>query len=700
MISGFTDSFRKAEPLQGHPEQPEIVYPGQRRAARRRPPRRGPFAVTALGHELRLLNFSDSGMAVLIPSGTSLPLDGRLTLTLHQNDHHLANLSMRIVHASPCNEGTVVGGVIERCVVAAASPSRPPEIGDIVEIRDENFKAGIFDRITATSLPATIRLVSDRLLRCVLSAAPGLPSTFLVRMDESELPIGQLVNIELELHKCELTLRGTITADARGEMILRPPWRVLSLARRRCGRVHPPAELAVLEWQDPLDPDKKRVGRVVDISSGGIAVAVKHGTLQLLPSPPFPVALRAGDAVVTLLAEVHHCSQSTEDESLVGLAISPLREADRIRLTEICQSIRCRGMVKRSAVGVGAVSDLMRASGYLNLRDGAVPDTEWHTLPCNESLSIDSVYLDERGELLGHLSCLRLYPRTWLYHQLATSNAGRLTTAYLLYLQALEWTVAMAGEDGFGLAYFDQGKPWHKLLFSGFVRWIGAEALAVTSAFDRLEAMSEPSDAPAAPSFIVVEVAKKKRDLSFVVRLARAATPPLLADALHFDLDAISTEWLCDVDGSAGLERARVTFVAGAEGGILGAAICETGPRRLSLFNIVNVAHVFIAEPLRFGLAREVERALLSKVRQFYRAKGILDPLIVAPEGNVKFPESAGLCVAETMGVWVTSIEGLKQYRNFLHFELGERTQGFRKKVSPNSDASGDRPWKRNGDAT
>jgi hypothetical protein len=198
----------------------------------------------------------------------------------------------------------------------------------------------------------------------------------------------------------------------------------------------------------------------------------------------------------------------------------------------------------------------------------------------------------------------------------------------------------------------------------------------------------------------VVDVAKKKGDLSVAVRLARASIPPLLADALHFDLDSISTEWLCDVNGSAGLERARVTFVARAKGGILGAAICETGPRRLSLFNIVNAAHVFIAEPLSFGLAREVEGALLSKVRQFYRAKGILDPLIMAPEGNAKFPESAGLRLAETMGAWATSIEGLKQYRNFLHFEFGELKQGLRKKVSPRSDASGDRPWKHNGDAT
>jgi hypothetical protein len=694
MTSTFTDNFENTDPSPREPERQ--VDRVQRRSADRRSARQGTFTVSVKGQHLRLLNFSSSGMAVLFPPGISLPSNGQLSLNLHQNEHHIANLTMRIIHASRSNEGTVVGGAFDGGDIVPLARSRPPETGDIVEVRDSTFKAEVFERIMAAPLRVAIRLISDRTLRAVLGAAPDMPSTFRLEMDENERPIGQLVDIELEFHDCELTLRGKVSVNDRNEPVLKPPWRIFSLARRRCERVRAPLDLAVLEWHDPLDPDKKRLGRVVDVSPRGLAVAISRHSLPLMPAPPFPVTLRLGDAVVSLLAEVHHCSELTDEELLVGLSIVPVREPGGIQLMAMCQSIRWPSLVRRRDVGIGEVSAFMRATGYLDLRDGPVPDAEWHTLPGDESLSIDSVYLGERGAILGHISCLRLYPRTWLYHQLATSSVGRGAVAYPLYLQVLEWTSAMAGQQGFGLAYFNQERPWHQLLFGGFVRWVGSEALAVTSTFDRLEMSAEAVDLPVAEGGVIVDEATRS-ELAFVVRLTRTAIPLLLADALHFDVESISTPSLCDEHTIFGLERTRVTFVARKNGSICGAAICETGSRRLSLFNIVNVAHVFVVEPLSFGLARAVEGALLSKVRRFYGSKGIVDPLIVTPEGNVKFPETAGLVAAETMGVWATSLEGLKQYKNFLHFEFGEMAQGRRKEPASGRDVSQNRTPERKG---
>src|SRR5262249_55793021 len=144
---------------------------------------------------------------------------------------------------------------------------------------------------------------------------------------------------------------------------------------------------------------------------------------------PIPITLRMDDATVALLADVVHCSRSGEDELSVGLAVRPLQERDTLRLADLCQSLRCPELMKRSDVDADRVAELMQASGYLGLRAGAVPSTDWHKLPGDQSLSVDSVYVDKRGGVQGHISCLRLYPRTWIYHQLATTGARRAAIA-------------------------------------------------------------------------------------------------------------------------------------------------------------------------------------------------------------------------------------------------------------------------------
>jgi hypothetical protein len=69
-------------------------------------------------------------------------------------------------------------------------------------------------------------------------------------------------------------------------------------------------------------------------------------------------------------------------------------------------------------------------------------------------------------------------------------------------------------------------------------------------------------------------------------------------------------------------------------------------------------------------------------VLEFYRERTDAQPLIVAPAGNAQFAAGAGLVSAETMGVWTASLGGIKQWRNYVHFSLGELAQRRRPGVS------------------
>ena len=671
-----------------HSKTPTISYPNHRRANRRRRARFGVFSVTIEGHRIEPLNVSNGGIALLIPAHLPLSIEDRLAVRLHQNDFHIATLEVRVVHASRSAAGMIVGGAFEKVEIVPTSRNALPRNGDIVEIRDDALKASVFKAIVARPITGTVRLGRDRVLRVALEESHDVPSSFLLRSEGAELACSdeEVITIALDLRQCELLLRGRVTRVG-GDLVLSAPWRLFSLGRRRCQRVLiPPAE-AVLEWRDPLDPDHTRAGRVVDLSPQGIGVGFPRDALYLFPAPPFPVTLRIGDLTMSLLAEVDHCNQADNTDSIVGLSVRPFQRADTILLAEVCQLHRCRNLVKRHTVDPAAITKFMQESGYLDLRRGTTPDPDWHAPAGDESLSLDTAYLGDNGSVLGHVSCLRLYRRTWIYHQLATVGLRRATIAYPLYLQLTEWTTALADtQEGYVIAYFDPTKPWHQLMQGAFLKWVGSEELSVTKGLDRLEAIDLDLPLAAVDGRICVGEASKD-ELSFAVTLARVHLPKLLADALQMDVEWISTTNLCDEHTSFGLDRARVTFVAKVGSRILGTAVCETGARRLSLFNILNVAYVFLVEPMELDLARLAETALLSKVRRYYRDLHVLDPLIVAPEGNVKFAHSAGLTIAETMAAWVTSLDGLRQWRNFIHFEMGQMTRGRRlKNALPQTD--------------
>jgi hypothetical protein len=544
------------------------------------------------------------------------------------------------------------------------------DAGQILEVRDDALRTTILERLVASEALARVRLPSGESIKALLRRGDDAGEIALVvETTDVDFGVRQLVSVEAELHGSQFILQGVVTINDRGHLVARSI-RIFSLGRRLCERVEVVDGAAVAEWADPVDPRRRVSARIVDLSPRGMGVVILPGSTRLLPTPPFSLKLKVGDVVVEARAEVRRSTTLPDGSWSLGLRLRPLYDADVTRLAKLCQGFRCPNLVTRSEVELPAVVDLMRASGYMDLRDGMAPGADWHHPPGTESLTVDTVYRCDNGSLLGHFSSLRTYPRTWILHQLATVGLRRGKIAYSLYVHVIDWITALAGDEGFAIAYFNQAKPWHQAMFGAFVRWVGTDSLTTIASLDRLEPISGLPDQALSPS-VQVRVATES-DRPFAVDLARTHLPKLVADALYLHEDSISTSNLCDAHAVAGLERQRETVLVEAEGGILGVAICETGARWLSLFNILNMAIVFFPESMNPELARAAQAALLAAVRRFYSAKGIEDPLIVTPQGNVKSPEAVGLRIAESMGCWVASIEGIKQWRNFIHFEMGE----------------------------
>jgi hypothetical protein len=660
----------------------------ERRSEVRFDARQASVTATVNGVSAELIEVSKSGLSVRVPvlaaGGQSR---AEVCVELRQNDVAIATVALRVLRSRHEGDAAVLGGRIERSEVISSGRSPLPRSGDVIEIRDPALRADVIEKLLSQVGPSIARLESGTSVEAVLKAGSKDPKVLALRSEALDASLlGQFVSVEVALFDCRFVLEATLVERRGDEWLLSPLLRVLSLSRRLCERVSVPVNGGSLAWGDVLDPERTVQVRVLDISPVGMAVELPSG--ELLPPPPVPATLCLGANRFRVLVEAHRSERTADGATIVGLRLHPLRPADLIRIGRLCESIRFPNLVRRRTVPPGAVLDLMQKSGYLALRDGTGPDRAWHDSTGDESLAVDSVFRSDGGTALGHFSCARIYPKTWILHQLATVGLRRDRVAYPLYLQLMDWIATLAGNEGYALAYFNQERSWHQVLFASFVRWVGSESLSMIADLDRFEPRSESIPPAVEVAGLSVREARPE-DLPFAAGLARAKLPALVCDALHLHESSIATQNLCQEHTAAGLSRTRTTFVVEAQRELLGVAICETGAGHLSLFNILNMAHVFFREPVAPATARAAQALLFGRVQAFYRERGGVQPLIVAPAGNARFASGAGLERAETMGVWAASLEGIKQWRNYLHFCLGSLARRKRSRTTEPSDHSG-----------
>src|SRR5262249_40153756 len=143
----------------------------------------------------------------------------------------------------------------------------------------------------------------------------------------------------------------------------------------------------------------------------------------LLPPPSEPVQLSLGALAFPVHVEPRR--EITGTDSGVGLRVATDDAALRLHLTRAYQHARWPSVSLRGDTDPSAINELMCESGYTALRTGTDPASGWHSPPGDERLTVDLVHRGQEGRLRGHVSCLRAYPTTWIYHQLATLPPSR-----------------------------------------------------------------------------------------------------------------------------------------------------------------------------------------------------------------------------------------------------------------------------------
>jgi hypothetical protein len=461
------------------------------------------------------------------------------------------------------------------------------------------------------------------------------------------------------------------SADGRTELC--GPLRLYKSDRRDAWRQPIGEGRAELHWS-ALDSEHASAGYsyVRDLSPAGAAIVPAPGSAPP-PSGVFPAELRIAELRVPCLVETRR-APSVEGETY---GVHLIAGGEGVDLIDVYLRERLPRLVPRHEVDTKALRALMVKSGYLSLRAAKTSFQAWQKCQVRDSFACDRVYRAADGTLLGHGSATRIYSRTWILHQLATigGHPESAECRAMLYSMLTSVPTLYDGKRASAMAYFDLDLRWHDLFFKNFIRWIGNTKLACIFAFDRFEreAPPEPYEPPEGYS---VRIARET-EMVQCAALVRAQLPEITANA--FDTHPGELRRVPVRRNDRG--REVLVLMHGEE--LAGLALCETGAPNLSLFNIVNMAQLYVRRGPRAPSSR-AQRALIAAARAFYAARRIETPLVIAPAGTVDHDAEPGTHWAESMGCMVMAGRGISQWENYCRFQFGKR---WGRKSSSTGDA-------------
>jgi hypothetical protein len=274
--------------------------------------------------------------------------------------------------------------------------------------------------------------------------------------------------------------------------------------------------------------------------------------------------------------------------------------------------------------GADEVIALLRSSGYWDAAlDGALARVlfevtqTFHAAYRGPSSVFKSVIAREDGELIGHVSSLRAYDRTWMTQHLATSPDRHV--ADLLSLRAGDHLLQTTNIEFFKI-WYQHHKPWPSRVFGGFAQTV-TDANRSDLRGHRHVSMTT-TDAPSAGPDDGIEVGPADdAKLAQIAGFFAVHELPLLVRADDLHAARLSLDLLEDSFATAGLSRCRRVLVATRGGACLGFALAELSSVGLNLYEILSAFRLFVFPESRTS-APAVRAALLRGVARLYRSAG------------------------------------------------------------------------------
>jgi hypothetical protein len=417
-----------------------------------------------------------------------------------------------------------------------------------------------------------------------------------------------------------LTSRLTATAP----LVLTLPTSLEEFQRRATERHHLPAAAQVTaELRSPLG-GPPLVCPLVDLSTRGFAFEIDPEQVPMPLGLRLGVTLRWGELTLHASATVRHHAPGAHGRRC-GAALDALDEAAHARLADRLVRLRFPELEDGGGTPFAELADFFRATGFLYPGKEAalapIMSDVRHTfeqLYGRPSRLFKSVIARHDDALVGHVSSLRLYQRTWMSQHLAASHARQVS--HLLNLGAAEYFGQSPDLEYFRI-FFQRDIRWPMRVFGGFARSLRDPA---QSDLRQLRHLSLPTDAPLPfepPPGIEVVEASDDTDLAHVERHFLRHEPALIVRSDDLLRGELGLGRLNRAYARLGLYRRRRVLLALRRGVCVGFALAEVSSPGLNLSEALSLFRIHIVDA-GATLAEPVHRALLVALQALYRQAG------------------------------------------------------------------------------
>jgi hypothetical protein len=302
-------------------------------------------------------------------------------------------------------------------------------------------------------------------------------------------------------------------------------------------------------------------------------------------------------------------------------------------------------------VTIDELFDLFRAAGYLRGQHESslariIDDVRRSFATAYERRSnvFNSIVARKHGALVGHISRVRVFERTWMAQHLVSVPSRHV--AHLVVQRSTDLLLEYP-RSSFFKAWYQEHKSWPRRVFGEFASKEAGGRGSDLRAFRRVLVDLDAEWPIRAGDCQAVEAGEA--GLRLVADALAARVPPLLVES--DDLDATRLR-LTDLGGAFAairLHRSRAVLLAMRNGECLGFALAELGSPGLNLYELLSTFRLHVL-PAGEALAQRVRQALLGGVARFYRSAGRREAhgLIACDEATAY--QDLGLSVDE--GTW------------------------------------------------
>lgn len=466
------------------------------------------------------------------------------------------------------------------------------------------------------------------------------------------------------------------SADLQSKtLILQPDTRSVPRFKRREFRA-PRQELhpaPLLSGIHPLTQKPFRL-KVSDLSTSGLSVEETAESSTLLPGMILPrVDLElAGAPALSFKAQVVYKIPLESPKLKAGLTILNISEEDYLRLTNLVnkamnQHVEVCGRIEpeilwRFFFQVGFIYP----QKYRYLRQNKEEVKRLYERMYQGPSEIERhVTYQENGHLLGHISMLHIYDRTWMLHHFAAAPSSRYRRVALTLLQQIERYIIdshyfeSTRMDNI-ICYFRPENKFPNLVFGGAARYLKNPQICSLERFAYLSYPmlldSRHGELPH-PWVLTPTAAEDLEELAYFYHQRSGGQ---MLKALDLLPEMLGKDRLNEIYRRSGFQRKHHLFSIRQGGQVKAIISFLKTDGGLNLSDLTNCPTLFILDPEGFPF--EIFLRALAQMEVHDRRPVV--PVLVYP---LSYVESQGIRYDRIYDLWVFAVENSDYYFHYIH---------------------------------